>query len=112
MAELTVQNADVSGLTPSFDSADSEGDSFRNDGRTFLYVKNDDSSEHDVTISVQKTIEIGGITLSISDPTVTVSDSGEKMIGPFDMDWFNDSEKMVNVDYEDVTSVEVAAIKV
>ena len=111
MAELTVQEIDNAGLTPTFDSAASGGDVFNNSGRTFLYVKNGDGSPHDVTISLNKTITIGGIELTISDPTITVAAGDNTMIGPFEKGWYDDSNGQVNVNYDGVTSVEVAAIK-
>ncbi|MFP4647286.1 MAG: hypothetical protein ACLFN4_06670 [Candidatus Acetothermia bacterium] len=111
MAELTVQEMDMSGLDPSFDGADSEGDKFRNDGKTFLYVKDTGTTAPDVTLKIQKTIDVGGVTLSITDPTVSVESGGEQLIGPFPLDWLNDADKFVNVEYDDETDVDVAAIK-
>lgn len=111
MADLTLQDFDLAGLTPSFASADSGGDAFVNNGKTLLYVKNGDASSHDVTLNIEKTITIGGISISLTNPTVTVPASDEKIIGPFSQDWFNDVDEKVNVDYDAVTSVTVAALK-
>lgn len=112
MAELTVEEMDLNGLSATYNSAASDGDSFLNDGRTFLHVKNGDSVSHTITIAVQNTISIGGVTLSISDPTVTVAAGEDQFIGPLDRDWFNDDNKMVQISYDAVTSVTVAVIKV
>jgi hypothetical protein len=111
MADLTLQEFDLAGLTPSFSAADVAGDSFVNNGKTLLYVKNGDASSHDVTLNIQKTITIGGIDITLSNPTVTVPASDEKIIGPFSQDWFNDADGNVSVDYDAVTSVTVAALK-
>lgn len=111
MADLTLQEFDLAGLTPSFTAADSDGDAFVNNGKTLLYVKNGDGSSRDVTLNIQKTITIGGIDITLSNPTVTVPANDEKIIGPFSQDWFNDVDDKVNVDYDAVTSVTVAALK-
>lgn len=108
MAQLTVQNSSIDGLSATYDSADVAGDSFLNDGQVVLHVKNGDTSSHTVTLNVQKAIEYGTLT----DPTVTVAAGDDEFIGPFDREWFNDSDKLVQVDYDAVTSVTVAAIKV
>lgn len=108
MAELTVQESSVAGLVATYSAADAAGDSFRNDGDVVLHVKNTDAAEHVVTLNVQKEIEYGTLTF----PTVTVAAGGEEFIGRFDRDWFNDADKLVHVDYDAVTNLEVAAIKV
>lgn len=108
MAELTVQEIDISGLNPSFAAADSEGDAFINHGNTYLHVKNDDSSSHTVTLNVQKSVEFG----TLSNPTVEVPAGEERIIGPFDREWFNDNDKMVHVDYDAVASVTIAVIQI
>jgi hypothetical protein len=111
MASLALQEFDLAGLTPSFAVADVAGDSFVNNGKTLLYVKNDDASAHDITLNIQKSITIGGISISLSNPIVTVPANDEKIIGPFSQDWFNDADGNVSVDYDAVTSVTVAALK-
>ena len=108
MAELSVQQIDIDGLDPSFPGADVGGDSFLNDGDTVLYVKNDDSAEHTVTLEIQKSVDFG----SLTNPTVTVPAGEERIIGPFNREWFNDSDKYAHVSYDAVTSVTVAALKV
>lgn len=112
MAELTKQTLDLNGITPTFASASSGGDVFDNSGSTLLYVKNGDSTGHDVTLQIQNTLELGGITLSITDPTVTVPASDEKIIGPFPTQWFNDDNGQVNISYDATTSVTVGVLEV
>jgi len=111
MATLTLRNIELAGLTPSFTAADVAGDTFANDGDVVLYVKNSDASPHDVTLNVQKSINIGGIDITLTNPTVTVPASDEKIIGRFDKSWFNDTDGNVTVDYDGVTSVTVAALQ-
>jgi len=111
MANLVLQEFDLGGLIPSFTPADVAGDVFINNGKTLLYVKNGDASPHDVTLNIQKSITIGGISISLSNPTVTVPAGGEIIIGPFSQDWFNSADGEVSVDYDAVPSVTVAALK-
>lgn len=112
MAELTAQSIDLNGTTLTFDSAAAGGDVFNNSGSTLLYVKNGDASSHDVTLAIQKDLNIDGLTLSITDPSVTVPASDEKIIGPFPTSWFNDDNNQVNISYDAVTSVTVAVLEV
>jgi len=104
---LTVQEVTLSGLSPTFSAANADGNSFANDGDTFLYVKNGGASSITVTI-ITPAKEQG---VDIEDITVTIAASGEKMIGPFPRRLFNYTDG-VHVDYSAVTSVTVAAIKV
>lgn len=104
---LTVQACVISGLEASFVAAAAAGNSFANDGYTFLEVVNGDSSDHVVTITTPKTY--GGIALA--DPTVTVTAGERRHIGPFPKELFNQSDGAVLVNYDGVTSVTVAAIR-
>ena len=112
MAVLIAQKIDLSGKTLTFGSADVAGDVFDNSGSTLLYVKNEDISSHDVTLELQKNIEIEGLSLTITDPVVTVPTTDEKIIGPFPKGWFDDSNGQVNVSYDDITSVTVAVLEI
>lgn len=111
MAELTVEEMDLTGLSATYNTAATDGDKFQNDGNTFIHVKNG-ATAVTVTVNIQKTVSIGGVTLSITSPTITVSDSGDQFIGPFPRDWFNNDNKMVTLGYDDETNVTVAVMKV
>ena len=50
MADLTVQRLIQSGLSPTFSAAGASGDTFTNDGNTWLHIKTDAASEITVTI--------------------------------------------------------------
>jgi len=112
MAELTVEKADLTGLSPTQNSASSGGDSFINDGKTFVNIINNSGGSVDVTINVQKTEKVGGVTLTISDPSISIPAGESRVIGPFDKDWFNDSDKLVHIDYSAVTDVLTEVVKV
>lgn len=106
MAVLTVQKVSNSGMAPTYGSADVAGDKFANNGRQVLIVKNGSASSVTVTVNSQKPCDQG----FDHDITVDVPASGEKWIGPFEPNRFNDKDGNVNVAYSAVTSVTVAAV--
>lgn len=108
MAVLTVQDVTVSGLTPAYAAASAGGDTFVNNGRIMLHIKNGGASPITVTIVSAKTCNFG----FQHDITVTINASSEKMIGPFPPERFNNDSGMVQVNYSAVTSVTVAALEV
>jgi hypothetical protein len=107
VADLTVQNISLDGVSPTFSAADSAGDTFVNGGKTYLHVKNGDTASHTVTINSIKPCNYG----FDHDASVSVAAGGEELIGPFHSVRFNDQNKKVNVSYDAVTSVTVAAIQ-
>lgn len=108
MADLSVQKIDASGIIPTFVAAGASGDTFANDGRTFLHVKNGGASSITVTIDSKKPCDQG----FDHDLTITIPAGGERLIGPFSPDRFNDAvTKKTSVSYSSVTSVTVAALK-
>jgi hypothetical protein len=110
MAALTVQDVTRSGLTPTFAAATSTGDSFANNGSTFLYVKNGHTAAQSVTVDSQYApLPVG---TAQSDAVVSVAAGGEALIGPFPTRSFNDADGLVQVTYSGVTALTVAAIKV
>lgn len=108
MAVLTVQDVTAAGLTPTYVAASAGGDSFVNDGRTVLHVKNGDTVAHTVTIVSAKTCNQG----FQHNIQVTVGAGSDKMIGPFPTDRFNNDSGQVSVTYDGVTSVTVAALQI
>jgi hypothetical protein len=107
VADLIVQNISLGGVSPTFSAADSLGDTFDNGGKTFLHVKNGDTVSHTVTINSTKPCNYG----FDHDESVSVAAGDEQLIGPFNSVRFNDQNNKVNVSYDAVTSVTVAAIK-
>lgn len=108
MAVLTVQDVTAAGITPDYVAASATGDSFPNNGRVMLHVKNGGTAAIDVTIISAKTCNFG----FQHNITVSVPASGEKMIGPFPPERFNNDQGQVQVNYSAVTSVTVAALEV
>lgn len=106
MAQLTVQKLGTAGVSPTFAAADAAGDKFANNGRQFLVVKNGGAAAITVTVNSQRQCDQG----FDHDITVNVAAAGEKWIGPFEPNRFNDGNGNVNVAYSAVTSVTVAAV--
>jgi hypothetical protein len=104
MAVLTVQEISRSGLNPSYDSAAAGGDEVPNDEITFLHIKNGSGSSIDVTIQTPGTVD----GLAITDRTVAVPASAERMIGPFPAAYYSST---LTISYSDTTSLTIAAIR-
>lgn len=107
MAELTVQNSDINGSELSFASADSDGDYFEYGlGNKILVVDNQDSSAHTVTLVAQKECKFG----EKHDEEIEVPDGEMYFVTKID-ERFEDENGEVQIDYDDVTSLEVAVLK-
>lgn len=108
MAALTVQSIALTGLTPAYTAAAELGDTFVNNGKTFLVVKN-------ANVGVARTVTINSLVNcnfgTDHDITVSVPASSEEWIGPFSRTRFNDSDGAAGVTYDDETDVTVAAIE-
>lgn len=107
MATLAVVSPSIAGATFTPASAAGGGDVFPNNGKTFLYIKNGDSGSHTVTITPQNTLGPG---YTISPIAVAVGAGVEKIIGPFDPQYFNNSSGQAVVTYDGVTSVTVKPV--
>jgi hypothetical protein len=106
MAALTVNQISLTGLTaPTPAAAAAAGDTFVNNGRTYLQVTNAAATALVVTINSLVACNLG----SDHDIAVTVNNS-TKLIGPFPMDRFNSSAGLVSVTYSDHSTLTVAAI--
>lgn len=109
MAVLTVQQAALAGLNPSYAAASASGDSFPNDGRTLLHVKNTNAAARTVTVTSQKTASPG---LTPANNAVSVpATTGERFIGPFDPTIWNDVNGNLQITYSAETGVTIAALR-
>jgi hypothetical protein len=109
MATLTPQVVVLTGITPTLVAASAGGDEFVNSGRDFIHIKNGDASSMDVTINSQALCNQG----QDHDVVVTVpASTGEKFIGPFPKDRFNDTAGKVQITYSAVTSVTIGIVRV
>lgn len=106
-SEVNHQQILRTGLEQSYASANADGNKFSNDGRMFLHVKNGGGSSITVTIQTPGTVD----DLAIADQAVVVTNGEERMIGPFPPTIYNQSDRMVYVDYSAVTSVTMAVLR-
>jgi hypothetical protein len=107
MANYTVQSVGQSGLNPNY-VAVSASDTFDNDGRTMLHVKNGGGSAVTVTVNAEKPCNQG----FLHNVVVSVPAGAERMIGPFDKAFYvNESTGKATVTYSATATVTVAAIK-
>lgn len=107
MATLTSVKPTFAGVLLGAAAAAGGGDKFLNDGNVLLYVKNGGGGSINVTVAAPGTP--GGLT--ITAPVVAVAAGAEKILGPFDPKYFNDSSGYVNLTYSSVTTVTVAVIQ-
>jgi hypothetical protein len=106
MATLAVQTINTAGVAPTRNSAAGGGDSFTNDGKTFIDVVNGSGGEITVTITAQQACSVGILhTLAIA-----IAAGIEKMIGPFNRQIYNDANGKVQLTYSGVTSLTVAVM--
>lgn len=108
---LAIQDVVAAGLDPTYTAADAAGHQIVNDGKTILHVKNGATA---VVVTVQTPFTQDG--LDLDELEVTVPDSEERMIGPFEPRSFNirsgaDSGQ-VYIDFDDITNVTIAAVRV
>lgn len=108
MALLTVQEISRSGLGPTYASAAGGGDTFANDGRTMVHIKNGGGAP--ITLTAVTPLVVDG--LAVADLTVTVTNGQERMVGPFPVGTFNDpATGQVALTYSGVTSVTVGVFR-
>ncbi len=110
MAEsaLTVQAAVLAGLTPAYAAANADGNYFPNSGKEFLHIKNSGISTV-VTIDSPAACNQG----TQHDVAVTVPPTtGDKIIGPFPKERFNDGSGNCHLTYAQVTGITIAVITV
>lgn len=106
---VTPQKMTRAGVVPSYSAAIVAATTdyvMKNDGRTFIYVKNAGGSPDVVTFKTPA--QIRG--LDITDPTVSVTNGTEQAIGPFEPSLFNDANGDMRFNHSFITTVTVAHI--
>lgn len=108
--DLTIQKIVATGLTPSYTGSLATTNTYkiRNNGRVFVQVKKSGAGDCTVTIATPKTV--GG--LAVADQTVTVAaTTGDKQIGPWPPDIYNDGSGDVNLTFSEITGLTVGAFE-
>lgn len=109
MAVLTVHNLTRTGDSKAYVPADVGGDTFPNDGRTFLHYKNTNAAARVCTVNSIRPCDQGQDHNEVINVGAT---TGDEMAGPFDPARFNDpTTGLVSVTYDAVTNLSVAAIR-
>lgn len=113
MADLSIQEFDQDGLNASYVAASAGGDTATNRGALVLHVKNGDASSHTVTVTAQKTtVSVSGYgPADLDNVAVTIPAGEERFIGPLPVKTYNNANQKVEISYDAVTSVTIAAIK-
>ena len=111
---LTVQQTARTGLVATYTDSSSTvplttTDTFfaNNNGRTFLHVQN---GATDVVVTVHTPNTVDG--LAVADRAVTVTADTEAFIGPFQPDVYNGADHQMSFEFDDVTNVSVAVLRV
>lgn len=107
MAALSTQEVVAAGTTLSFAACAGGGDTFINDGNTFLYVKNGSGGALTVTIAAPATPH--GMTITAQ--AVSVGAGSEKCIKPYPQQFTQPAAATTNITYSGVTSLTIAAVK-
>lgn len=109
MAILATQVVALNGLNPSYASAAAGGDKVECGDRNFVHVKNGSASS--VTVTLTATATVRG--QSVSNLTVSVPASGERMVGPILADLLqNQTDGLCAVGYSASASVTVASLRI
>jgi len=115
MPELTLNNLTLTGIDlDGVDAAaDIGGDTFPNDGETFFYINNADASPMNVTFaSMRASAAVPGFgSLLSGNAVVAVGATTEMLIGPFPVTRFNNGAGQVQVTYDSITTLTVAAVR-
>ncbi len=107
MALMTVQQIARTGITPSY-AAVASSDTFANNGKVFLHVKNGSGGSINVTVTVKR--QVDGQTATAR--TVAVGAGAEAMLGPFDpADYADPDSGLTTVNYSATTTVTAAAFR-
>ncbi len=107
MATLTSIKPTFAGVALGAVAAAAGCDQFLNDGNVLIYVKNGSGGSITVTVAAPGTP--GGLTTV--NPAVVLTAGQEKILGPFNPQYFNNSSGFVNLTYSAVTSATVSVIQ-
>jgi hypothetical protein len=113
MAEIVVstQRVSRSGMTPAYTGSLATENIYKvvNNGQTLLHIKKSGAGDCVATIAIQRKVDGQDV-----DPrTVTVVETiGDRFIGPFPTDLFNDGGGCLHVTFSEITGLTFAAIAI
>ena len=106
---ITVEDAVPTGLEAAYNAATvTDGDAFLNDGSVCVHVKNGGGG--DVTLTIQTPAKAGG--MEIAEQTCVITAGEERFVGPFPPAYFNQPDGQVYLDWDVITSVTFALVRV
>lgn len=108
MAVLTVQQLTRAGITPTYAAAAGGGDSFPNDGHTFVQFKNTNAAARNVTIVTQITVDGKAVADDVINVPLT---TGDKIVGPFPSGIYNDVNGLIQMTYDAATNLTVGVFR-
>jgi len=103
---LAVQQSTRAGLTPVYTAANVDGHNIPNTGSEVLHIKTVGTA-CTVTIAIPSTVD----GQSVTNKTVVLGTSSERIIGPFPPNIYNQGDNTVLVTFSAVTAVTVAALR-
>jgi len=100
---VSVESIILTGLTPTMNAAssDTDGNTFVNDGRTFVYIDNGYTGT--ITATFITPLTVNG--LAVADQTVAVATGANAAVGPFLPETFNTSSGKCQVTWSGTTTV-------
>lgn len=110
VALSATQQIDDGGIAPAYQGTLSTSDTytFSNDGRVFLHVKKTGAGACTATITTPGTVR----GKAIADATVSIpATTGDKLIGPFPPDLYNDASGLVTIAFSDIAGLTVAVVR-
>lgn len=112
MAEIVVVTPDRDGEVVTPAAASGLGDYFQNNGKTILFVQNDDVAGKQVTIASQVVAASAAPGQAPADDVKSVAAGAIQAFGPYPPRAYNDGDERVQIAYDAVTSVTVWAVTV
>jgi len=109
MAQLAVQRATLAGIAPTYNVTAAAGDTFFNDGKTYLHIKNaNGAATRTVTINSLVNCDQG----VDHNAEIVVPISGERVVGPFPRNRFNTAAGLVGMTYTSEADLTIAVVSV
>lgn len=106
--DITPQTSSArEGLVIAWEAANADGNAVTNNGDRRVLVRSSASADRTVTQVTGGTVN----GLDVADPTVTVPAGETVQLGPWPPVYDQPDERSVHLDYDDATSLEVAAIE-